>query len=166
MKSFIQRLLWLLGLCGGLAGTAHAQSLPPTFTAIYEGSLSAAAGVATLQQPASPTKTITLLSLQLYCSVACTITLDAGGAASGSTTAVRPTSPSQSEAATARWYSDSNASAASVAIAKYYLAAGETRKVEIAGNMILAKAPSQNFTLRSNAITGTANYLALYREDY
>jgi hypothetical protein len=149
------------------ACTASAQNI---YTGLYEASPSAAAAVTTLQQPASPTRPLQLLGVQLYCSVDCIVTLEAAGAASGSVSAASHASPSQTTAATALFYKGSNAAAPSLPINKYVVLGGDTKTIgftDLTGRSmtIIGKAAGQNLTLRTGTMTGDVKFTWLWREE-
>lgn len=160
-------------LIASLASPIFAQQTGVTYTKVYEVTVSAAAAVSTLQQPSSPTKTAHLLGLQIYCSVACTATFEAAGAAStGTQSSGVPTSPSRTETSTIVHYAASNAAAATNPINKFKIAAGSEYPIGftegtdgIRSNAILARTAGQNFTVRTDAITGDVKITWFWREE-
>lgn len=142
------------------------------FTAVYEKTLAGAAGAASIQQPASPSKSASLIKLQLYGSVATTFTLEGAGIASTTlSTAIARTRPGDLTLPTVQFYTDSNAAAPATVINKYVLAAGETKAVSFEDPNIRAKpgllhrSPAINYTVRSDSITGDIKVTFLWCEE-
>jgi hypothetical protein len=156
-----------------LAGSLFAQKPQyPYFTALYEASPSGAAVATSLQQPATATRAIRIVGAQLYCSVACTITLEAAAAATATESTAISKMPGQTENATARFFTASNAVAPSVAINKYVVAAGNTMTVTFTegadeGDTVgaLPRIAGLNYTLRTSSITGDVKITWFWREE-
>jgi hypothetical protein len=165
-----REFLWAgIGLAA-LPRIASAQKA--VFTNTYEATKSAAAGVTTLQQPSSPTKNIRLAAVQIYCSVACTVSFEAAGAATATlSTATANTQPKSTTAATALVYHDSDAAAPSAPISKIVMPAGDTKtlRFNIVPNVdstgAIPKAAGANYTVRTSSITGDVKVTWFWWED-
>jgi hypothetical protein len=149
-----------------------AASLPAQgiYTKVYEKTLAGAAGATTIQQPTSPSKTAHLIGIQLYSSVDATFELEATTAATGSSTNGVPTTPSYTPVSTVVHYADSNAADNSTNINKYTVPGGTTTGAMFLdghGNSTakLSRTAGQNFTIRSNSITGNIRVTWMWMED-
>lgn len=134
----------------------------PTYTAFYESNLTASATALTIQQPATPLRTARIVGAMVYCSAACTITLE--HATTGATTtalAGAAVSPGYS-APTILARRDSNVAAGTV-VTKYTVGAGETKAIESA--MVLQLAANYSMTLRSAVMTGTVRITWVWTEE-
>jgi hypothetical protein len=159
--------LFLAAACVSL----NAQS-GPTFTKVYSVSPSGAAAVSSLQQPSDPTKTVVLLGVSVYCSVACTADLEAAGAATGSSTNGTRTAPGDLTVSTALHFAASNASAPSEPISTVVIAAGTDKqpdctigRIDGKSNCYLTRKAGLNFTIRTSSITGDVKITWLWREE-
>lgn len=146
-----------------------AQQNATTYTALYEATLSAAAGASTLQQQTSPYKTASLIGVQVYCSVACTWTFESTSGASGSSTNGVPTSPGQTAVSSALHYSGSNASAGTV-INKVVYSGADTKTLNFLdalnkSNSVIGRTAGQGFTVRFTSMTGDVKVTWLWREE-
>jgi hypothetical protein len=155
-----------------LAASLAAFAQRPVFSATYEATKSGAAGVSTLQQPATPTRNIRVFAAQVYCSVACTVTLEAAGAATATaSTAMGNVVPGSAERPTAAFYTDSDASAASVPVNKIVIPAGDTKTVkckDVPGqdtSCFIPKKAGLNYTVRTSSITGDVKVTWFWWED-
>lgn len=134
-----------------------AQNIKPdlTFSVYRVSTLSTAAQVLTVQHPATANKTLKFLSGYMYCSVSCTITLERSGTAATSTAAtivnLNPASTNK-KATTAQAYRTSNVGTGTV-IWTYQLPATGVLTIDLQEFQINSST-ADNFTLRSNAVTG------------
>lgn len=141
------RVLFLL-----LAALAPALATDYAFS--YSTTVSSAAAVVTLQRDATGGKNPHMLGASLYCSVACTVTLERDGT---------PATTSLDGSATKLWssggstqraqaYSASNVGTGRV-IGRYYICAACTTVVDLSRLYLVSDG---NFTFRSSSISGTA----------
>ena len=82
------RRLWMaaaMAACALLAQESAWQDLDQIYTAYREATLAGAAEVVTVQQAASPAKTIHLDAASVYCSVDCVVTIERNGTAATTT---------------------------------------------------------------------------------
>ncbi len=146
----MKRLLLLLAIALPLAAQT------PTYTATQTTSLSSAAEVITIQAPGAantrPTKLITLAGVSVYCSVACTVTIERDGTAA-TTTALTPASLDYHfPVALATTYHSSNVGTGTV-LSSYAIAAMATAVIDLSSKQLLSG--GDNLTLRTSSITGT-----------
>ena len=107
--------------------------------------------VITIQQPASPTRTVTFEGALFTTGAACTITLEINGtAATGTALTVRKLNTKAPAATATGWYA-SDAGTGTV-IHKYELTAVGTYPINKAG-LALGPVAAQNFTFRTNCGT-------------
>jgi hypothetical protein len=132
-----------------------------TYTVERKSTLSGTAEVITVQIPAATTTvTMQMVKASVYCSVQCEITLERDGTAAANTalTPVPTFVGAQAVAATA--YRSSDVGAGTV-LARYIVAAGQTLLLDLTDVRI---SPGGNFSIRSDAITGTFLNTTKWRE--
>jgi hypothetical protein len=133
------------------------------FVAQKTTSLSGAAEVITIQQPASNSKNVELKSAYIDCSVACTVTLERNGnPASTTETTVVAVNPGEGTA-TAKAYYSSNVGTGTV-VSVSTLAAGSFLVFDLSGMTFTRTNQGLNFTLRTSSITGTVNITIKWTE--
>jgi hypothetical protein len=144
-----------------LAGVLGAQTL---FTESQSATLVSAAQVVTVQQPASASMQVVFQGAYIYCSVACSWTLERNGTAATSTTQT-PTqvNPTTNIAATATGWVSSNVGVGTV-IGNYSLGAGQSLSINLAGVFMTGNGTGSNLTLRSSSVTGTTNCIIQWTE--
>jgi hypothetical protein len=149
-----------------LAAVAQAQ---PVYTAIYEdATLSSAAGVTTIQQPAAPKKKARLIGVKVYSSAEVVVTLEHSGTAATTTASTSITrQPGVNELPTLLFYTASNAGAGQV-WDKTTIPAG-TEKTwgcldEEAWCGTMPKTVGMNWTVRSASMTGTLRVTWMWAE--
>lgn len=122
-------------------------------------SLSAAAAVITVQQPATGGRSVEFKSAYVGCSVACTVTLERNGANTfASTTALTVANVNPNEvAASATAFYDSNVGTGTV-LNIVQIAAGSFIVFDLTGVYLpAAGGKGANMTLRTSAITGNTD---------
>jgi len=152
-------LLWLAAIA------AHAAT-PYTYTVATQASLSSAAAVVTVQQPASGSRQVNFLAAYFDCSVACTMQLEVNGAAATSTAGtVSAINPYLSlvPAAAAKAWTSSNVGSGTV-LAQYNCAAACAYTLDLSGITFYGGGTSVNLTLRSNSISGTVSIDIKFQE--
>lgn len=167
----MKRLLSIFCL---LVGTAGGQtSYDQLFSAYKSTSLSGAAETVTVQHVASyviggvtySTKPVKFVSAYLYCSVACTVTLERGGTAASSTALaivnVNPRNPNK-QSTTSQAYSSSNVGVGTI-INTYTIGAGNFVSIDLSLSQMLGGV-ADNFTFRTSSITGTAAIQLMWYE--
>ena len=113
--------------------------------------LAAASGVVTVQLPAGTLRNVSFTGVAVYCSVACEFTVERDGTLA-TTTARQPAPLNASDGnGTAMLYYSSNVGAGTT-IARYVVPAGGTIPLSLTSKFLTA---GQNFTIRTDAITGT-----------
>lgn len=142
----MKRLILLLAVC------LPAFSQYADYTAFDERNLTAAAGAVTIQQPASPTRTARIRGASIYCSVACTATLE-HNTTGATTTAFATSSASPGLAASTILARHTSNVAVGTVVNKYSVSAGETKVID--STMILQPTAGLSFTLRVATMTGT-----------
>jgi imidazole glycerol phosphate synthase subunit HisF len=145
-------------LCLLALAVAHAQEAPvvSTYSAYKSTALTSAAETITVQQPAvGSARRLSMKAASVYCSVSCTVTLKRSGTAATSTTlATTPASPDYA-ASTATAWSASNVGSGTTLLT-WVLAAGTAQGFDLTGIEFLAGGTSQNFSVGTSSITGTA----------
>jgi hypothetical protein len=129
-----------------------------------ETSLSGAAEVVTVHRPATgSTRVPGFISAAVYCSVACTFTVERDGSAPTTTTAGTPVKTNSTDGAptATAWKQTNNVGTANRVLAKNYVIAGTTMVVGLETNSLR---PGENLTIRTSAMTGTAKVTLNWRE--
>lgn len=137
----------------------------PTFTVAKQTSLSGAAEVITVQQPANGAfKRVVFVSGYVDCSVACVVTVERNGTAATSTL-VTPgqVNPQLSVGATAQGFSSSNVGVGTV-LSKISLAASGQTVFDLSDFVLTGRDNTQNVTIRTSSITGTVDIVIKWRE--
>lgn len=147
-------LLCLVSAC------AFAQA--PTFAVFRESTLAGAGEALTLQQPSSSAKDTLPQSAALYCSVACTVTLEINGTAASSTAGTVVDLLGQSNTSTTTAWVASDVGTGTT-VAKYVIAAGSTYVVDLTGIRLRGSNTAKNMSLRVNSITGDFKALVTFR---
>lgn len=163
VKSWIKRCALALALCS----IALAQNNPfdNTFSTTKSTSLSGAVETLTIQHAASITRAARFVSMYIYCSVACTVTIERNGTAATSTTnTITNVNPANSAAAvtTCTAYNTSNVGVGTV-INVYNIAAGGYLSLD-ATIFQLSGGIADNISMRSSSITGNIVLQAVWRE--
>ena len=137
-----------------------------TYKALYEASLSGAASTVTVQQPASGARTVYIKSVYVYCSVACTFTLERNGTAASSTSLTPVSMSANNPTVAATAWRTSNVGAGTTISPTYRVGAGDYEFLAFTlGDMVLAgTGTTKNFTVRTNSITGTAEIEIVWEE--
>ena len=137
------------------------------YVAVHETALTSAAEVDTVQAPAASGARVTrFVRVTLYCSVACDWTVERNGTAATST-ALTPVALSSSMPQTALTlaFSASNVGVGTI-IGKYSCTANMPTVVVPLDNVAFFGAgTTNNVTLRSTAITGTARVVIDFKEE-
>lgn len=133
-----------------------------TYWVEVETSLSGAAEVVTVHRPSNSGRPVRFVDASVYCSVACTFTVERDGTAPTTTTTaiVRSNSDDPTPLATA-WKATNNVGTAGRVLAKNYVNSGNTLGVGLEDNELKA---GENLTIRTSSITGTAKILIRFRE--
>lgn len=136
-----------------LASCGFAQN----YVVTKQTSLSGAAEVITVQQPATGSRQVSFKSAFVDCSVACTVTLERNGTAATATTlAVRNVNPGEL-AASAVAFSSSNVGTGTV-LGTASLVAGGAVIFDLTGiNFAQGSVANNNLTIRTSSITGTVD---------
>lgn len=117
--------------------------------------LGGAGATFTIQQLPSGTKTITLDTITVYCSVACTITQAQNGTAAtataGTATGLNPTSNARAQATI---WTASNVGAGTSVGTPLRLAAGETRVIDVSKIVLPIGSAAINYSISVSSITG------------
>jgi hypothetical protein len=145
-------------LCLFAALALHAQEAPvvATYSAYKSTALTSAAETITVQQPAAGSaRRVSLKAASVYCSVDCTITFKRSGTAATSTTlATIPASPDYA-ASTATAWSSSNVGSGTTTFT-WLITGGTAQGFDLTGVEFLSGGTTKNFSVGTNAITGTA----------
>ena len=160
---FIFTLLLLIPICFGQRSILDQVDQARFYTAYYKFTPSESAAVLTVQQPAGASFNLQFVGAYVYCSVACEITLERNGTAASTTSFTpSPVNPN-GYAATAVAYRDSNVGTGTV-IAKYVLAAGTDKTIDLSGTRCKFGSGVENLTLRSASVTGEVRMLVQWGE--
>ncbi len=149
----MKRLLSLLACIALASSLAAQQPKRERFSAYKATTLSGAAEVVTIQQPAASARDVFFEYAILYCSVVCTIELEIDGTAATSTT-LTPIVETYGTATATAW-SGSNVGNGTT-LYEYNLAAGETITVDLTGQFMEGNGTANNLSFRTNSITGDA----------
>lgn len=127
-------------------------------------SLSAADATVTVQQPSSGSRWVFFEVAQIYCSVACDVTISRDGTAA-TTTAATEVSLNGGVSAAATAFTSSNVGAGT-AITTLQVAAGETIAVDLSGLFLEPNnSTGNNLTIDTDDITGDAQIYLRWREE-
>lgn len=151
----MKRLLGVLALVCVSAGIALGQN----FTVFKETSLSGAAEVITIQQPATGARTVRPGTAYLYCSAACAITIERNGAAATATalTVVDPNMTGALPKFTA--WSGSNVGAGTVVGRIRFSTGGGFMPLDLSNFLMIGNGTTINLTLRTDAVTGIVIFM-------
>lgn len=159
MAKAITTLLLMVALCYG-----QAPKRVNAYTASRENTgLSNSAEVVTIQQPASGSRTVVFKRASIYCSVACTVTLERDGTAATATSLTVVKAHSGAATATATAWRGSDVGVGTV-VSKHYIGAGTTLPLDLSAMYLIGDGTAKNLTLRTSAITGTAVINILWEE--
>lgn len=131
------------------------------YTAHKDTTLSGAAEVVTIRVPSGTNKSAFLIDAALYCSVACTVTLEIQGTYSSGTT-ITPTKSNSNHAASEILATYSTSIASTTTVAKYTLSAGEKLPLDMRGYVL--NTAEDAITFRTSSITGVANILVRWEQ--
>ena len=163
MKTLSLSLL-CLALCAASVANAAPKRLNNKFYVFDNcASLTAAACAVTIQQPASGSQWVDFDYAEIFCSVACVVTISRDGTAATATAATE-NSLNGGVTATAVGFIDSDVGAGTT-IRTVNIAAGATRTVDLTG-LVLENddTTTNNLTLQTNAITGDATVYTQWAE--
>lgn len=147
------------------AGRLFAQQGKGVFVAEKETVLAGAAEVLTVHLPSTSTRTVAFTEGWVYCSVACTFTLERDGTAPTTTplTVKKVNANISGDTAAsndALAFHTSNVGASTV-LNTYNVPAGGTFPIDLSDKGLL---PGENLTLRTSSITGTARLTLKWKE--
>lgn len=135
-------------------GIVFSQNLSPKYIVYKETTLSSAAEVITIQQPATGAKIVNVTDAYIYCSVACNPTVEINGTPATTTSlAVIAGGSLQQPSAVTAW-SGSNVGVGTV-VSKIPVPAGTAFPLDMTGLQLSGPGTSKNITIRTDAITGT-----------
>jgi len=156
--------LLCLALCAASVANAAPKRLNNKFYVFDNcASLTAAACDVTIQQPASGSQWVEFVYAQVYCSVACVLTISRDGTAATGTGATE-NSLNGGVTATAVGFIDSDAGAGTT-VQTINIAAGATIGISLDGIVLEDNnTTSNNLTLATNEITGDASVYLLWAE--
>lgn len=157
----MQRLILLLLCACGIAAAQGGRQYVVSRTA----SLSSAAAVVTVQQPASGAASVVhFVGAYVYCSAACDVTLERNGTAA-TATATTPVSVNSSvPAAKSTAFYSSDVGTGST-IGTYSLPASGSQVLDLSAVYLYGSGTSKNVTVRTSAITGTVKIVIQFSEE-
>lgn len=141
--------LFVMSLLTWLSHAVRAQD----YAATKATSLSGAAEVVTVQQPAATAATVRFVGVSIDCTVACTYTIERNGTAASSTTLTTVALLAGSAASKALAWSSSNVGTGTV-IYRGQIAAGGGQTIPLSGVVLSGVGTTKNVTIRTNSITG------------
>lgn len=153
----MKRLIILFSIAAGAVAQTNVYSV------FREESPTGAATALTIQQPASPTKNATILGAYIYCSAACTATLEHTGTPATNTEVTPDPNTPGSPAATIRAFRSSDVGSGTTKN-KYAIVAGGYVLLEFNGTQ-LTRTAAANYTIRIAGMTGTVYLLWMWREE-
>jgi hypothetical protein len=125
----------------------------PKYIVYKETTLSTAAEVITIQQPAVGAKIVNFTDAFIYCSVPCNPQVELNGTAATATAlTITPGSTLLATTSTTAW-SASNVGSGTV-VAKFAVPAGTTYPLDLSGIQLSTNNTSKNITIRTDAISG------------
>lgn len=134
------------------------------FTVWKATTLSGAAEVITIQQPASGGRRIFVELFNLYCSVACVITWEQNGTAATATALARNTIGPSDFSPTVTAWSGSNVGAGTT-LQVFRLSAAESKSLNMEGVFMQGSSTATNYSLRTDSITGDVEIFIRWREE-
>jgi hypothetical protein len=153
----------------GLLGIANAQytnyDYDKLFSTTRTASLSGAAEVFTVQHNLTSSETDRFVSIYMYCSVACTVTLERNGInTAGTSNTIVNLNPANPLVATTTVTATYTTTVTAVTVINVYqLAAGTSFTLDGSVFQLPANS-SDNLTLRTSSITGTAQLQITWRK--
>lgn len=134
-----------------------------TYWVEVETSLSGAAEAVTVHRPSTNgSRNVSFADASVYCSAACTFTVERDGTAPTATTvATVKTNSTQVASSATAWKAPNNVGTANRTLAKNYVSAGNTLAIGLEDNELR---PGDNLTIRTSSITGTAKITIRWRE--
>jgi hypothetical protein len=145
-----------------LASFAQQQNVNTRVYSVFkETSLAAASEAVTIRVPSNTNKSAFILDANLYCSVACVVTVESNGTYSSGTT-ITPTKGRTSWPASEMLATHSTSISSTTTRASFTLAAGEKLPLDFRGTFLTDAADA--ITFRTNSITGTFSVLVRYEE--
>jgi hypothetical protein len=159
MKKLLAVLIALtLPLCGIEPRSPGA----PIYTVYKDTTLAGAAEVVTIRTPSSGSnKSAYMIDVDLYCSVACEVTIEMQGTYSTGTT-ITPVKGQSSKSASEILATSGTSISGTTVKTKKYLAAGETCPLDLIG--IFLTEPADAITFRTNSITGQFTLTARFEQ--
>ena len=134
------------------------------YEALKETALAAAAEVVTIQQPATGSRTVYFKEAYVYCSVACTFTVERDGvAAAGTALTVLLLHAGNPATAVTAWHT-SNVGAGTTVSPTYALGAGDYIIIDLTRFVLVGDGTAKNLTVRTNSITGTVRIAIIWEE--
>jgi len=154
----VKRLLLFLALSVPVFAQTY------TYTASQTTVLAGAAEVLTLQVPGNsqPPRLIVFYTASLYCSVACTITVERDGTAATTTSIATVAVNRQHPASITKAFKTSNVGAGTV-LSSFTLAAGSGVVLDLTAKSM--SQGSDNLTFRTSSITGTVQIQVQWTEN-
>jgi hypothetical protein len=133
-----------------------------TYWVEVETSLSGAAEVVTLHRPSTGARAVQPTDAVVYCSVACTFTVERDGTAPTATAvSIVKTNSTQSAATATAWKQPNNVGTAARVLPKNQVLAGSSTAIELDDHSLQK---GENITIRTSSITGTARIMIRFRE--
>ena len=165
-KRMVKRatLAILLGLLVSLSAAKTNVPKNGRFTAWKATTLSGAAEVITIQQPASGGRRIFVAIVNLYCSVACVITWEQNGTAATATALTRTTIGPSGFSPTVTAWSGSDVGAGTT-LEVFRLSAAESKSLNMEGVFMQGSSTATNYSLRTDSITGDVEIYIRWREE-
>lgn len=136
------------------------------YEALKQTALVAAAEIVTVQQPAAASRTIYPKEAYVYCSVACTFTVERDGtAATGTALTVISLHASNPTTAVTAWHT-SNVGAGTTVSPTYALGGGAENwlLIDLTKFVLVGDGTAKNLTVRTSSITGTARISIVWEE--
>lgn len=137
--------------------------VPRYYTVVRDATLSGAAEVVTIQQPATGASKVRLLWASVYCSVACDVTQERNGTAATTTAATAAkVNPDKADSAAATVFHTSNVGVGTV-ISKTPTSGG-TATISFDKIVLVGDGTTKNYTIRTSSITGRVVIVLAWEE--
>lgn len=137
-----------------------------TYVAYKKTTLSAAAETVTVQQPASGSAIVTFVYAEMWCSVDCTFTLKRSGTAASSTSLTPTPINSFYPASLATAWHTSNVGAGTTVDTYEFKQGADPIVIDLREFRLAKNSTTQNLSISTSSITGTAKITIQFKEKY
>jgi len=159
----MKRLIALLVIC--CVGIVADEPAPGAqYTVTYSATLSATAGIVTVQQPATGSRNVQLVWASVFCSVTCYYTMERDGTAAANTAATVNKINPDARAATATVFTASDVGSGTV-LGHYGNVGGGLQSFNLEDKTLHGNGTATNFTIRITALSGDVKVVMAWKEN-